>query len=298
VHHKKLYDFNHLPENWKVKDYTPGSQRQGPPTLHEWGGGWTCRLLLAAYTISLLHLLCFNEVLKIQVHDLEVITATCIKLTLPFLKTSQFGSQSSPFPSNNSHINRDLLKIQPFFLYALPEHEAHLCPVRALANWLLVSRVTTGYIFQKIASGDWVAEANTPMVSSDIPDETHHTDSKDKTTEQFLEMFHNNLLDVGIDPIHMEHIPSDVVDVSICYVTTGGCCDKFVSGMDGALSSHIWQLSNIWSHGMMIQWNREKTFSTQNVHLLWSVLFVAHHALVHSTHRPHYHILSQCMTCS
>jgi hypothetical protein len=38
------------------------------------------------------------------------------------------------------------------------------------------------------------------MVSSDILGETHHADSKDKTTEQFLEMFHNNLLDVGIDP--------------------------------------------------------------------------------------------------
>jgi hypothetical protein len=36
----------------------------------------------------------------------------------------------------------------------LPEQEAHLCPVHALAEWLSVSRISTGYIFWRIASGD------------------------------------------------------------------------------------------------------------------------------------------------
>ncbi|KAF9233221.1 hypothetical protein BU15DRAFT_54209, partial [Melanogaster broomeanus] len=63
------------------------------------------------------------------------------------------------------------------------QEEAHLCPVRALAEWLDASRITSGYLFRKIASGDRVVEANTPL-----------------TSEQFLEMFRNNLLDLNIDP--------------------------------------------------------------------------------------------------
>jgi hypothetical protein len=55
--------------------------------------------------------------------------------------------------------------IKPFFLHRLPEADAHLCPIRALAEWLVVSRITEGYLFRKMASGDRVAEANSPMVS-------------------------------------------------------------------------------------------------------------------------------------
>jgi len=49
-------------------------------------------------------------------------------------------------------------------LHALPVSEAHICPVRALAEWLVESNITQGYIFRKISSGDRVAEANRPMV--------------------------------------------------------------------------------------------------------------------------------------
>ncbi|KAF9232475.1 hypothetical protein BU15DRAFT_54962 [Melanogaster broomeanus] len=73
--------------------------------------------------------------------------------------------------------------IKPYHLWALPQSEAHLCPVRAMAEWIDASRVISGYVFRKIASGDRVAEANAPM-----------------TSEQFLEMFRNNLLDINIDP--------------------------------------------------------------------------------------------------
>ncbi|KAG2110898.1 uncharacterized protein F5147DRAFT_651604 [Suillus discolor] len=55
--------------------------------------------------------------------------------------------------------------------------------VRALAAWLKESKVMSGYLFQKIASGDQITEANSPMSS-----------------EQFLELFQNNLLNVDIDP--------------------------------------------------------------------------------------------------
>ncbi|KAK6991680.1 hypothetical protein R3P38DRAFT_3331684 [Favolaschia claudopus] len=113
--------------------------------------------LWPTYVLSFLCLLRFDEVLKIQLHDIEWVSDTCIKLTLPFRKTSQFGG------------------IKPFYLHLFPPHLAHLCPIRALANWLCVADI--------IASGDRVSRENMHM-----------------TSECFLEMFGNNMLDIGIDP--------------------------------------------------------------------------------------------------
>ncbi|KAG2115288.1 DNA breaking-rejoining enzyme [Suillus discolor] len=75
------------------------------------------------------------------------------------------------------------VEIKPFHLWSLPSCEAHICPVRALAAWLSESKITSGYLFQKIVSGDCIAEANSPISS-----------------EQFLKLFHNNLLDINVDP--------------------------------------------------------------------------------------------------
>ena len=55
------------------------------------------------------------------------------------------------------------LEIPPFVLYSLPE-EAHLCPVRAVTDLVQESKLTSGFLFWWIASGDHVAEANVPMV--------------------------------------------------------------------------------------------------------------------------------------
>jgi hypothetical protein len=46
----------------------------------------------------------------------------------------------------------------------LSEEEAHLCPVRAIADWIEESKISNGYVFRRIASGDRIAEANVPMV--------------------------------------------------------------------------------------------------------------------------------------
>ncbi|KAH7879069.1 hypothetical protein EV359DRAFT_72908 [Lentinula novae-zelandiae] len=64
----------------------------------------------------------------------------------------------------------------------MPIQYAHLCPVRAFAKWLHFSRVKKGYLFRKIRQNDRIAEENEPM-----------------TSEQFLEMFRNNLIDIGTD---------------------------------------------------------------------------------------------------
>lgn len=87
---RKIYDFNHQDHIWKIKDYAPGTRKAN---VHEWGGGRVRRLLFAAYTIAFLCLLRFDEVLKIQAHYIIIISETCIEISLPFRKTSQFGGK-------------------------------------------------------------------------------------------------------------------------------------------------------------------------------------------------------------
>ncbi|KIK75386.1 hypothetical protein PAXRUDRAFT_173006, partial [Paxillus rubicundulus Ve08.2h10] len=127
-------------------------------------GGCAHHLLHAAYTIAFIHLLQFDKVLKIQVHD-TIFHERGMVLNMLFCKTHQNGD------------------IKPYCLWALPQPEAHLCPTRAIADWIFTSSITSGfvsYIFQKITSGDHVMEGNVPMSS-----------------EQFLELFHNNILNVN-----------------------------------------------------------------------------------------------------
>jgi hypothetical protein len=106
---KELYHFNHQEEVWAIKDYAPGT-RSKPHHDHEWGGGRARRLLQAAYTIAFLCLLRFDEVLKIQAQDIEVLSETSISLTLPFRKTSQFGGK------------------WPHFVQGLPQLALNYCP--------------------------------------------------------------------------------------------------------------------------------------------------------------------------
>ncbi|KAJ6617426.1 hypothetical protein B0H10DRAFT_2383900, partial [Mycena sp. CBHHK59/15] len=89
---RKLYNFNHRPEIAEIKVYAAGSRKhtKGP---HEWGGGRARRLITLAYVLSFLCLLRFDEVLKIQMQDIEWVSDTCIKLTLPYRKTNQFGGK-------------------------------------------------------------------------------------------------------------------------------------------------------------------------------------------------------------
>jgi len=94
--------------------------------------------------------------------------------------------------------NRD----QAFRVHALPDEEVHLCPVQAISEWIHASQITSGYLFRRMASGDRPSAGNTPMVRTIS---FNHIDSFLmqgflQTSEQFLETFRNNLLDVGIDP--------------------------------------------------------------------------------------------------
>ncbi|KAH9479416.1 hypothetical protein JR316_0008006 [Psilocybe cubensis] len=158
----KLYDFNHRPKYGEISNDASQPSINGND-IHQWGGPLCRKALQAIYTLAFICMLCVDEVLKIQTNRITFAEGKMI-LTLPFRKTHQFG------------------EIKPFVLHILSDDEAYLCPVRAVSEWINASKINTGYLFRRMASGDRPVSNNSPM-----------------TSEQFLEMFRNNLLDIGVD---------------------------------------------------------------------------------------------------
>ncbi|KAK0228088.1 hypothetical protein IW262DRAFT_1532227 [Armillaria fumosa] len=140
----KLYQFNHRPENW---DSTKVS-------ANNWCGANMRRLLEAVYLVAFTCLLRIDEALKIQLHDLHFYDdpldgTACVSVTLPFRKNSPYG------------------KIPPFILRELPKDMAHLCPVRALAEWVNASEILHGYLFRRMDKRDRpIVAKNTHMVKA------------------------------------------------------------------------------------------------------------------------------------
>ncbi|KAJ3753401.1 hypothetical protein EV360DRAFT_97034 [Lentinula raphanica] len=64
----------------------------------------------------------------------------------------------------------------------MPYNLRHICVVSSFARWTKISGLTEGFIFREVRAGDSLAEGNEPM-----------------TSKYFLEMFRNNLVDVGVD---------------------------------------------------------------------------------------------------
>jgi hypothetical protein len=120
------------------------------------------------------------------------------------------------------------------------EDEAHLCPIRALAEWVKVSRINKGYLFRRIWSGDRVADLdkNTPMVSFhnhiklslDTEYDYRHQSSSWNCSEIIS-------LTSILTTSHTELTLSDEVDVSILLPIADGHSEGSVTGEDGALNS-------------------------------------------------------------
>jgi hypothetical protein len=92
--------------------------------------------------------------------------------------------------------------VQPFYIYPLDEEEAHLCPVRAMAEWIKASQVTSGFLFRRFMAHDRPsAHEDTAMVSHyTMFYEIDNWLNSQQTSEKFLELFRNNLLDINVDP--------------------------------------------------------------------------------------------------
>ncbi|KAJ7619592.1 DNA breaking-rejoining enzyme, partial [Roridomyces roridus] len=161
---EELYHHNNKPHIKNIQPLEPRSRKR-PADPNEWCGGRTRVMLYAVYIISFLCLLRFDEALKIQGHEICLIGDTAVELTLPFRKTNQNGG------------------IKPFVLHEW-RHAPHLCPVRAIAEWIALYAPTDGYLFPPMNRRDQWGDGTKPMVS----------------TEKFLELFRHNLLDIGLDP--------------------------------------------------------------------------------------------------
>jgi hypothetical protein len=121
----------------------------------------TRRALQAIYTLAFICLLRSDEVLKICRDHIELVkeddNVQYMVLTLPFRKTHQDGRTFSHFSLTFSNADSEstlILDVQPFYVYPLDEVEAHLCPVRAIAQWIEASEVTSGFLFRKFTAQD------------------------------------------------------------------------------------------------------------------------------------------------
>jgi hypothetical protein len=90
---EKLYDYNHLPENWEIRDDQRNMDKR---SIHKWGGPLARRVALAIYTVMFICLLRVDEVLKIKMEHI-VFEDRKVILSLPFRETHQFGGKFLSF---------------------------------------------------------------------------------------------------------------------------------------------------------------------------------------------------------
>ncbi|KAF5339627.1 hypothetical protein D9611_011514 [Ephemerocybe angulata] len=149
-------------------DYNNNPSHWATDGKDNWGGSLKRKELHLIYCLAFLCLLRSDEVLKLRFENItlgEEKGVSYLSLTLPFRKTHKFGD------------------IKPFVIWELHESEAHICPVRAFAAYIKASKITSGYLFRQTGSGDKLSANDVAL-----------------TSENFLEMFRNNLVDIGLDP--------------------------------------------------------------------------------------------------
>ena len=151
-----LYDHNHKPENWDIKPYKgtqSRAQQQEDREKDIWTSPYGRRELQLAYTTAFSCLLRIDELMKIQSHDFRLLDEKTLELTLPFRKTDQCGGKPFTFSNKSADLSFITLEIKPFVLPKLPEEMAHLCSVRAYADWISASKINEGYVFCKLGAG-------------------------------------------------------------------------------------------------------------------------------------------------
>ncbi len=127
-----------------------------------------------------------------------------------------------------------------FVLRKLPEHMAHLCPIRALAIWIAASRINKGYLFSNINKHDCpITAKNTAMVKYGF------YMNLSMLIRNFIRNQRCSCSSFGIiygtwisHCIPMVHIPFTVGGASGFHVNFIGQFGKSVSGVVGARTSH------------------------------------------------------------
>ena len=125
-------------------------------------------------------------------------------------------------------------------MYLLPIEEAHLCPVRAMGEWIKTSGITSGYMFRKMSSNDRPsAKDETPLVRASNTKMFLFFKFLYRPQSNSWRCFITTCLTLGLI-LHLT-VPThfDAAAVSILHLTDAGPCDAFVSGVDGARSSPI-----------------------------------------------------------
>lgn len=128
-------------------------------SLDDWGGPRARTQAHAITTLAFVCLLRSDEVLNLRIEDIRVNprNPTTITVDLTSRKTSPFGKLIS---FSSSSMNLTVYPgCKPFTLWRLDNDEAHLCPVRAVARWIKISGITSGYLFRPIDVMDRVGNS-------------------------------------------------------------------------------------------------------------------------------------------
>src|SRR5260221_6376490 len=90
---KPMYELNIKRDIWVTRTSTAGIRDKDDGTaVKQWCLGRARHLVTLAYNLAFTCLLRFDEVLKIQSHDLTLLSEPSrLMVTLPFRKTNQFG---------------------------------------------------------------------------------------------------------------------------------------------------------------------------------------------------------------
>lgn len=136
---RKMYEFN---KTFVEQEYGPMSKKRKQTSPEQWAGKDLRTMLHALYVVAFHCLLRSDEALRIEWHWITYEEygegKVRLRVKLPFRKTHQTGGMYFYATSHSNIGTKWLQGIAPFFLYPNPS-KPHLCPVKAVSDWLLAT---------------------------------------------------------------------------------------------------------------------------------------------------------------
>jgi len=160
---RKIFTYNQADGRSIVQLFVPHGKAKDT-----WGSPRHRLLVHAVLTMAFVCLLRIDEVLNLRFEAIQFHSPEQIEIELFSRKTHPFGG-TKPFP-----------------LWMFNAQDEALCPIRALAHWVQACgpEKCSGYVFRAPGSN-----GQAPAMFQDQP----------ISASAFLELFRNNLLDIGID---------------------------------------------------------------------------------------------------